>query len=401
MRYLKIFHRTSGLVFNLIFKVAFLSVILFFLSNTNGYPSEGPNNDNCSVVSADYAEQISNLIEAGEYGRIYHITKMWEESCGLIEPVFRVKALLKIHHNSFPGELDSQNMLNQAIAFEIRDDLIESPQRGKEYFELHPGFFGYIQPGHKFDHHTEQWARRLLLTAARDSISRLFLQLYEGQTEVFFSALKDGHLQGTNLALDYQSKVAENRRLPEFNMGVNSGLWVPKGNLQIIGPKPTVGINLGVKTTNMFIDAVFEVRFGKTNRYVLINLRDTLVSTRNYQGGYLGVELTRILTRGKNGGFEIFAGLGYDIIEIIEDQQIAPEGVIFGSPVVHLGLGYRFHFRNRSWLSIKPGYYFIDHQNPSGSPLSGNAISVRFTFGLSENARKSDNLKRLGVTRWW
>jgi hypothetical protein len=354
----------------------------------------------CPGSSAGFATRFSELIRTENFEEMPALLHEWESLCGDVEPVFRAKVLLKIYQRTFPGELSDQNLLDQAIAFEIRENLPVGSERRQEYFELYPEFFGFVPPGHVFDIQTKQWARRLQPTTASGSFSYIFLQLFEGQTENFFSALKDGYFPDSKLSLDYNKKVAENLKLPEFNLAVNAGIWLPQGDIEILGPHPSIGVVLGAKTRNSYLDAVFEFRIGKTGNDVMITVRDTLVTTRNYQGGYAGIEYTRILARLQNGTLEAFAGAGYDIIDIVEDKR-DPERITFGSPAIHMGMGYRFHFQNRTWLSIKPGFYFLSHKHSTGSSLAGNAVNLRFTFGFSENARKSENLKRLGIQQWW
>jgi hypothetical protein len=358
--------------------------------------------EKCPELSDDYAHRYAELIQQGLYEEMTTLLATWEHECGLTEPVFRAKALQLIQSRTFPGILNEENILEQAIAFEIREKLVSEGNYVKirEYYELYPEFFGYVSPGHPFDIQTRQWARRLKSEVASGSFSYIFLQLYEGQTEEFFATLRDGFFQDTRLAAQYKNKLETIIKLPELNLGVNAGLWVPSGNLDVLGLHPSIGIVLGAKTKNTYFDAVFEFRFGKAAEDVMITVRDTLVATRNYQGGYAGIEVSQILIRTNNSSWELFAGGGYDIIDIVEDA-IDPERQSFGSPAIHLGVGYKFYFKNRTWLSVKPGVYILNHKHATGSSLDGNAISFRLTYGFSENARKSENLKRLGIYQWW
>jgi hypothetical protein len=91
----------------------------------------------------------------------------------------------------------------------------------------------------------------------------------------------------------------------------------------------------------------------------------------------------------------LFASGGYNIIDIVEDKQAAHRQT-FGSWAFHLGPFYQYIFHNRTSLGIKPAFHVLNHHNSSGSPMSGNAFTLKVVFGISENAGKTKNLQRLG-----
>ncbi len=356
----------------------------------------------CQLHAAGYAAQFADLIKNENYSEMPGLLLQWEQICNESEPLFRARVLYLISERRFTEILNEQPILDNAIAFEIRHKLMREAEMQDidDYFQLYPDYFGFVPMNSDFDRQTQQWARRLQSNVASGNLSYLFLQLWEGQTATFFKTLKAGYFQDTNLAKEYNEKLKENLSLPEFNLGLSAGIWVPTGDLSIIGYHPSIGINLGAKTQNTYWDAIFEFRYGNAHQDVEITVRDSLVTTRNYQGGYLGLEISHIIKRFASETLEIFAGGGYDIIDIVEDE-LDPQRQTFGSMALHVGIGYRLHFSNRSWLSIKPGYYFLNHKHATGSSLDGNALSLRLIFGFTENARKSENLKRLGVQQWW
>ncbi len=230
---------------------------------------------------------------------------------------------------------------------------------------------------------------------AEQSLAYLFLELYSGQTSDFFMTLKAGGFPQSLLSREYHQRVVYFEQMPELSLGVGAGLWMPFSGLGSIGIKPSLGVQIGARTQRTWYDAVFEFRFGKTREEVNIPIQDTLSPTRNFQGGYLGLEVTRVLAAFQHSQIEIFAGAGYDVIDLVEDAR-EPTRQVFATPALHVGPAYRYIFPNRFWISIKPGYYFLSHKNKGGSSLDGNAINLRVVVGFSDNARKHQNLKRLG-----
>lgn len=325
----------------------------------------------------------------------------WEQECGLTEPVFRARALQLIAAGQFQGALEGTSILEQAIVFEIRYRLIaeKSPAERADYYAFHKDFFGYVPINEDFDRQTMRQAARLINRVTPGTIEYFMLEMYAGEPERFFAALRDGEFQESTLAAEYRNRRDELLRLPEFNIGIRAGMWFPMADLDILGSHPSLGVNVGLKKGWNYFDAVFDFRFGKTGNPVSIVLQDTLVKTSNFQGGYLGAEWSRVLVQGSDYNIELFAGVGYDLIELVEDGQ-DPDRITFGSFSFSFGPAYRYIFSNRTWLSIRPTFSVLEHNNPGGSSFAGNAWSLTVSFGYSDNPRKSEGLKRLGYIRW-
>jgi hypothetical protein len=357
--------------------------------------------ENCSEKAENYSIEVANAMLDGDDEALGQWLFAWEQECGITEPVFRARALQLIAAGQFPGALEGTSFLEQAIAFEIRYRLIaeKSPAERADYFAFHKEYFGYVPINEEFDRQTMRQAARLMNRVSPQSLGYRFLEMYVGEPESFFAALRNGEFEETPLAAEYQNRRDELLRLPEFNIGIRAGMWFPMDELDILGPHPSLGINVGLKRGRNYFDAVFDFRFGKTAYPVSIVLQDTLVKTSNFQGGFLGIEWSRVLVQGSDYNLEIFAGVGYDLIELVEDGQ-DPGRRSYGSLNFTVGPVYRHIFSNRTWLSIRPAYSFLDHSNPGGSSLIGNAWLFSIAFGYSDNPRKSEGLKRLGYSRW-
>lgn len=355
----------------------------------------------CLEESNRYAQAYAQLLEDGKYEELGGLLFSWENACEMSEPMFRARALQLIEEGMFPGILARHDMLDLAIAFEIRYQLIEtqSHESRQEYYDLYPGYFGYVPLNSRFDRQTRQMAQQLKQREGHNEMASLFLKLYTGETQAFFEALQQKDPAHSMLHTQYAERVAYFRGKPEFNMGVQAGAWFPFDDLSAIGTKPSLGITLGVKWGGNHLDGVFEFRFGNTPERFGFMVQDTLVHTRKYLGGYAGFEYSRLLFSQAASRWELFGALGYDIIEMTEDKR-NPEKQFFGSMVFAAGPSYRYVFPNRSWINVRVGYQLLNHSHEQGTPLGGNAVAIRIVYGFWENARKTQNLKRLGVTDW-
>lgn len=357
---------------------------------------------NCAEKADNYSVEVVKAMMDGNDEALAELLFAWEQDCGLTEPVFRARALQLIAEGRFPGPLDESLLLEKAVAFEIRYRLNteESPSVRNFFYEEYEEYFGHVPLNEEFDRQTLRIANRLKNQVDDNTLEYRLLELYSGNTVSFFLALKEGNFAETQLAGDYNNRVAELLNMPEINLGVRGGMWFPMGDLDILGVHPALGVNLGVKKNRNYLDAIFDIRFGKAANPVTLVVQDTLVITAtNFQGAYMGLEWSRVLVKGSDYEIELFAGAGYDVIDLIEDGQ-DPERQTFGSFAVYFGPSYRYIFANRTWLSIRPGFYLLNHNHEGGSSFKGNAWSFTVAFGFSDNARKTENLRRLGFERW-
>lgn len=356
---------------------------------------------NCAEKAENFSVEVARAMLDGDDEILAEILFAWEQECGLTEQVFRARALQLLSAGQFPGALENTSILEQAIAFEIRYRLIaeKSPAERVDYYAFHKDFFGYVPINEDFDRQTMRQAARLINGVAPASIEYRILELYAGEPENFFAALRDGEFQETALAAEYRNRRNELLRLPEINVGIRAGMWFPISDLDVLGTHPSLGVNVGLKKGRNYFDAVFDFRFGESARPVSVLLQDTLVKVSNFQGGYLGLEWSRVLVQGPDYNLELFAGLGYDLIELVEDGQ-DPGRRSYGSFNFTIGPAYRHIFSNLTWLSLKPAFSFLNHDNPQGSSFNGNAWLFTIAFGYSDNPRKSEGLKRLGYSRW-
>lgn len=355
----------------------------------------------CAERAENYSVEVAKAMIDGDDEELAALLFAWEQDCGLTEPVFRARVLQLIADGRFPGPLDESLLLENAVAFEIRHRIIteESPLVRDFFYEEHEEYFGYVSLNDDFDRQTIRIANRLKNEVEKNTLEYRLLELYSGNTESFFLALKEGSFAETQLAGDYNNRVAELLNMPEINLGVRGGMWFPMGDLDILGTHPALGVKLGVKKNRNYLDAIFDIRFGKAANPVTLVVQDTLVTATNFQGAYMGLEWSRVLVKGSDYEIELFAGAGYDVIDLIEDGQ-DPERQTFGSFAAYFGPSYRYIFANRTWLSLRPGFYLLNHNHEVGSSFKGNAWSFTVAFGFSDNARKTENLRRLGFERW-
>ncbi len=351
----------------------------------------------CRNQAGTFAHTYAMHLKNNETQKMGEIVFAWEQECGLTEPVFRAKAIHLIMAGDFPGVLENFSLLNYAIAFSNRQEIIEindSPARDEQYTRQ-ADYYGFVPVSGDFDRQIQRKAMELLSSADSDELSFAILTLYSGNTDAFFSLLREGVYVNTDLGEEYGNLVEYWKKKPEFNFGLSSGIWFPTYDLKLIGPKPFLGVVAGLKIRNTTFNGVFDIRFGKTRQPFEMNIRDTLIQTRNHQGAYLGLEINQIIFKQQAWSVGLFVSGGNDFIDMVEDKQL-PQRQTFGTWALQAGPFVSIVFSNRMHLGIKPGIVLLNHENTVGSSLKGNAYSLRFVLGISDNPEKTRNLETLG-----
>ena len=378
-------------------KKLYFSIVVLFWALAAFSSENRSQGDSCRQFAPVYADSVADWLRKDLIERLPALLLDWEHNCGLTEPLFRVRILQLISEGQFPGYLSKEDMLDYAVAFDIRYAILENEniEAREEYFELYAEYFGYIPLNSSLDRQTERWASRMLAMFSREEPEWAWLSLYSGDTESFFLTLREEKYKGAELSEAYKERVAYFQKKPELNIGIGTGIWIPTADLEVIGVKPILDIFAGIKTRNTFYDLVFSMRFGQTQKPFELVARDSIVETRNYQGGFLGIEITRMFL--KTGRYEtgFYVSGGYDLIDIVEKRQ-DPVRETFAAAALQLGPVITYNFHNRSRLSLKAGYFLMNHNSTGGSSLQGNAWNLRILFGFSDNARKTENLRRLG-----
>jgi hypothetical protein len=353
--------------------------------------------EDCKKNASYYADSISVAFENNDLLHASELLVRWENQCGLSEPVFRARLLLNAALKRDSGLNSLPGLLEQAVSFEIRYQLLggSDEEERNDYYELYPGYFGYVSINSRFDRQTQLLALKLLNKEITDDVVHAFVMLYSGETEWFFHNLKEGNLADTYLLEEYRKRVSYFKQKPELSVGISTGLWIPQGNLNAIGLKPVFGVQAGIKKRSSSLHAVLAIRFGSTRKPISFSMQDTLVTTRNQQGGYAGLEWVQSIYRREkiSVGFT-FTG-GYDVIDMVEDRQ-DPRRKTFGSWFLQPGLFLEFPLPNQSALGLYPYFALLNHKNSGISALDGNAWFITLRYRLSGNVRKTENLKRLG-----
>jgi hypothetical protein len=164
------------------------------------------------------------------------------------------------------------------------------------------------------------------------------------------------------------------------HFGLLAGWWFPRGNLEVLGNHPYLGMQGGMRRFQHEFDLELDIRFGKSQSEYKVYRDGQFYYSRDFLGGYLGMDYKYYFLINPREEAGVLAGIGYDGFSLNRDS--IPSGPYeIGS--LNLNGGFRFNIYSRSgtYLGFQARYNFISYKNKGGTSFSGNAISVTIYVG--------------------
>ncbi len=327
----------------------------------------------CQMVSNQAFLAIPGLFYADQPDSLFGLVMAWQDECGEIEPVVRLKILAAIWDDVFTeGVYDSR----------IMDHLIQRYDQGalETVSEEAAGFNSF----------TSDLADQLLPHVSPGTVELFFCLFYSGQQETAFDLLQSHDLAGTDLRWYYQRELSYLRREEARTVvALTGGVWRPEGDLFRVGDHALVGLTLGRRKGRWLGRLAAEYRPGRSAYPYFVDQELATGWSDRFDGFYLGLEVGREIVNYGPHRIDLFLGLGYDGIKPFWEEDL-----ILGTININAGFGYRVFVGSGSdWvLGADCRFEHLGVRNTGGTPLSGEATTLRFSLGYSLG---SDNRKRL------
>jgi hypothetical protein len=240
----------------------------------------------------------------------------------------------------------------------------------------------------------------LTQTIDSNSVEHLLSRHYRSPSgEELLPVLKRPPFKETRIRELYEEQLQQalddRRAAAEVHVSLLGGLWMPQGAAGVLGNKVQLGGALGWKRRRLSVDLMFLLRFLKARQPYRVKYEDSLYSTDQFFGGYVGGEF----------GFECFdlgphefsltTGAGYDGFEALDFGGDDYKNV--NSFNVNVGLRHRVYYdKYRSkFFGLQFRYNIVGYTTHGGSDLSGNTLSVNFIWGYSADSHSIGQLKDL------
>jgi hypothetical protein len=373
--------------------IVFSAVFAFAQDNPDTVTQQGP--PNCDTVAFDATRLIMYFYANKQYDSANIVLDNWQAACGLSEPILRTRILFAIQNHSFTETLYDSTIVDDVLNYLMRMDTTDSP----DLYSSYKAYFGNVPLRGDYDYFTQSVADELLETTFYDPSELLFSELYANVLpDPVKTIVKDTTFTTTQLQLYYNQRVDKYLKMPDWHVGIYAGLWIPFDYAACLGNHPMIGMQLGMRTKQMTFNVSLNFKFGKPKNeytYMQNGYSDT---TNSFVGGYFGIDAERkILSFGKNE-VSILAGLGYDGFDAVnvntEDSDPNNDvSYMIGSLNTNFGLGFRHFTNNGTYYGLKAIYNIVNYNNPGGTYLSGNTVSISLTLGVFYNQKKAYYLK--------
>jgi len=195
----------------------------------------------------------------------------------------------------------------------------------------------------------------------------------------------------------YIKVVRKYHEMPKSNWALISGIWIPCGELKIMGKHPQIGFQFGFKHRKMNYDLslIYSSEESRDYFYVHRPSVDTPELSHRFFGGYLGIDIGRDILYINNHELQITGGIAVEGIDVLEEnkyEKLLPAFV--WSYNFNIGLGYRYYFANSMYLGIKLKYNVVDYTLNKVIDYNGNTFTLHFMIGGMNNLYRNKALKK-------
>jgi len=341
---------------------------------------------NCQDLLAHYAKQPGT-------DSVWIVLQYWVDKCGESERTLRMEILLNLKDKTFYETHYKNDLLDLLMTYRhMMDSRQDIPDDGSEYMT-------FIKNRDKFDAFTADYARALAKEQDPHTLEYLLCEYYSNNFDPLLKALRNNKIPGTALQAKYNENVAQAMNAIEGNVAVIGEWWIPTQGASILGHHPGLGLQVGLKKSKFMVDLSLIIRFVSTPNYYKVYSQNTVMTTRHFLGGYIGIDIGREMWRRGKSELDVVGGIGYDGFEAIkEDVDAGINSKSINSLNINIGVGYRYYYKKSGpYVSLQPRLNTVNYANKGGSDLSGNTVSIRLIWGFSSNDARDRQLEQLGA----
>ena len=324
---------------------------------------------------------IPEFYEKNQPDTLRAITQFWEERCGTSEPLTRCKILLAIDQNRFDENIYDNTILADLAIFQKTNPyeheipLIDR----RNYLELV-----------NLNLFLENLANKLLRVNDLTPLETFFLKIYSRAPSYSVDTLQSTKFNGTNIQRYYQAITKNKKNTVKKNIAFLGGIWIPQEHLSVLGTHPSIGLRYSMTYKKLLFNATLCFKFINSPNDYLVVEDGVTYKTNHFLGSYIGLDMGyRIFTVDKNS-FSLLGGIAYDGFDTSnKNENDADHTPSIGTLNLNAGFGYEFTLKSHNVVGIETKYNFLNFKNPGGTDLSGNVITINFTYRFAEAQRDS------------
>ncbi len=197
---------------------------------------------------------------------------------------------------------------------------------------------------------------------------------------------------------NYQA-IKKYLEMPEYNWGFMIGIWIPTGDLKIMGRHLQIGFQSGIKLRKMNYDISIIATTNDTKEVFYFRRfknSDTMEPTHQFFGGYMGMEIGRDLYSKYGHEIQLIGGIAAEVLDVLKvNNEEDLKAAYIWSYNFNIGLGYRYYLPNSIYLGLKAKYNIVNYAMSKVIDFTGNTITIQCTIGGLNNVTRNKELKKL------
>lgn len=327
----------------------------------------------CNDVYLNAMDLFPKLYRNKSFDSMHIALKIWQGSCGNISEIQCTYLLLAFEQSTFTIDSINSSTIN----------LLEGYSQSYYYSKQNPVAIPAFQKS--FYRFSSVWARLLLEQNLLDENEKFICKVFTGEITDPVQEIKDKKETYPHLAAIVKKKEEGERTGNRSNYALLSGLWLPTGDLGILGNHPSIGFQVGFKGSHDQVDFTLQFRFLNSANKYYVSQNGSLFESSSYFGGYLGVDYTYYLLSKIKYEFGLLAGMGYDGFDVSQSENHIAS---IGSFNANGGLKFNYFVNPRFYLGIQGRYNWINYANRGGTSFNGDAFSIDFIIGGNSLKRK-------------
>lgn len=340
--------------------------------------------DNCRKYHYNFERQAPRLYEENQIDSILDVIDYIKTECGPAANLEVTQLLILANQNQLGDSLIGPATIPQMLWYRSEQEKILN-WRNLAYL------YGESQPiDNTHDSFTKFRTNLARLVYSNSDISpesRVLGQFYSGEFDSAFSLIQANEFEDTSLREYYDDfiRITKGKYPSRGNVAIITGGWFPQGSNEVLGKHPHIGIQLGSENHRWRADFIIDYRFSRAKNKYEIDSLGQIISTDEFSNWLFGFDCGIKLIDNTTFSTDIFVGCGYDAIYSIKEAADPDKDKILGAFTTSIGLRHRFFSDKKkgTYIGGMIRYSLVDHNNPRGTDLSGNTLSISFMVGMS------------------
>jgi hypothetical protein len=354
----------------------------------------------CRNYHYNFEREAPRLYKDQQADSILDIIDYIKTECGPTAELEVTRALVLIDGGRFDDSLIGSSTIPQMLRYRSREERLSN-------WGPWALLYGSSEPEDNTHDRFAEFETGLADKAAADSEAvaeaRAIGMFYSGEFDSAFSYIQSEELRGTALQDRYDEFVQDVKQKyrARGNIALLVGNWSGASGGDVIGNHPELGFQLGGEGEHWRIDGILSYRFVKTTREYLVSSGSGLLSTKHFDSWMVGLDVGYKFIDNGSISTDVFVGVGYDAI--YSAPLADDEWVTHSSAALSVGLRHRIFFNQRTgwYLGGILRYTMVDYNNPGGSPLPGNTLTISLVSGWSYHETLKQFLEKLNYKGDW